>query len=158
MDGLISNSDVQLFAPHLVEDEKACAIIEIIRGASLAGTIQGVDVVAVTDHQQRARLADAAGGQQFISHAPLVLVFCGSGTPDLFLQSDAAIACTYARMAATALGLQAVQVSAFSPNEAAEAIRLPLGKTVLALLPVGYATDWSLLPLAAPRRPQPNGV
>jgi nitroreductase len=144
----------RIFASRQVEDDKARSIIEIIRGAALAGTIQNVDVIAVTDRQQCAQLAAAAGGQEFVACAPLVLVFCVSGTPDLFLQADAAIACTYARMASTALGLQAVQVSAFSPNDAAEAIGLQLGRTVLALLPVGYAMDRLPVPLPAPRRPE----
>jgi nitroreductase len=143
-----------MFAPHQVEEDKVCTIIEIIRGAALAGTIQNVDVIAVTDRQQCTRLAAAAGGQEFVACAPLVLVFCVSGTPDLFLQADVAIACTYARMASTALGLQAVQVSAFSPNEAAEAVRLPLGKTILALLPIGYAVDRLPVPVPVPRPPE----
>ncbi len=81
--------------------------------------------------------------------APVVLVFCAHparSSPkyaargeQLYSVQDATIACTYAMLAATALGLASVWVGAFEDQAVSAALNLPQGWLPVAILPLGYA-------------------
>jgi nitroreductase len=149
---------VRAFAPQAVEAEKVARVLEAANAAPSAGNLQGYEILRVTRKQDRTALARAALGQYFIAEAPLVLVFCanparsaakyGERGARLYAVQDATIACTFAMLAATALGLGTVWVGAF--NDAA--VERVLGTRELvpvAILPIGYAAE---APEPAPRR------
>jgi nitroreductase len=54
---------------------------------------------------------------------------------------DAAIACTFAILAAAALGLSTVWVGAFDEDEVRYIIKAPLAHRPVAMLPIGYAAE-----------------
>ncbi len=100
----------------------------------------------------RQRLSRAAGNQPCVAEAPVVLVFCADPTrsagawgakgAQLLCVQDATIACAYAQLAATALGLGSVWLgAAIEP----EAIRETLGLTAdlwpIILLPIGHPAE-----------------
>ncbi|MBU4225016.1 MAG: nitroreductase family protein, partial [Chloroflexi bacterium] len=62
---------------------------------------------------------------------------------------DATIACTYAMLAATALGLSTVWVGAFEEDAVREALGIPQELLPVAMLPIGYAGK---KPRITPRR------
>jgi nitroreductase len=142
-----------------VEEEKLHKILATANKAPSAGNLQGYEIYIVRSPKQRQALAKAAWDQDSLAEAPLVLVFCanpecsaeqykerGSG---LYCIQDATIACTFAMLAAKALGLDTVWVGAFDEKAVSEAIHLSPNLRPVVMLPVGYAGNDAVI---RPRR------
>lgn len=148
---------VRAYLDTPVEAEKLEQILRAVNQAPSAGNLQAFEVYVVRRPDQRKGLCVAAGGQEFLEQAPLVLVFCAHATrsknkygargEDLYCLQDATIACTFAMMAAVALGLSTVWVGAFDESGVSRLLNLPSAHRPVALLPVGYAAE----------RPGPRG-
>ena len=86
--------------------------------------------------------------QEFIAQAQTALVFCahparsagkyGERGIALYCVQDATIACAYAQLAATALGLASVWVGAFNDEMVSTAIGVSEDLRPVAILPIGY--------------------
>ncbi|MEJ2559049.1 MAG: nitroreductase family protein [Anaerolineae bacterium] len=132
-------------------------LIEIIQARQSVRASQSTQI--------KQALAKAAGNQDFLAEAPVVLVFCthparsaaryGERGKRLYCLQDASIAIAYAQLAATALGLASCWVGAFNDEQVARAIHLPTSQHPVAILPVGYPGE---SPLRAPRRSLPDLV
>ena len=142
---------VRLFAERPIEPDKLQRILEAIGRAPSAGNLQSYEVYVVRGAHERASLVRAAGGQDFLVQAPLVLVFCahparaeakyGTRGAGLYCVQDATIACTFAMLAATALGLSSVWVGAFDEEVVQQTIRAPENQRPVAMLPIGYPAE-----------------
>ena len=142
---------VRLFGDRTVEGEKLQQILEAINRAPSAGNLQAFEVYLVRETQHRTALVKAAGDQEFLAQAPVVLVFCTHAARaadryqnrgmELYCVQDASIACTYAMLAATALGLSTVWVGAFDEKAVHDIIGAPGDERPVAMLPVGYAAE-----------------
>lgn len=142
-----------------VEQDKLEAILRCASAAPSAGNLQPFEIVVVQDGEMKQALAAAALGQQAVSRAPVVLVFLhhaarsvtrySSRGRDLYTIQDTAIACTYAQLAAEALGLGSCWIGAFYPEPIGQLLKAPSGMVPAALLTVGYADE---TPSATPRR------
>jgi nitroreductase len=151
---------VRAFKLEAVPEETLGRILEIINQAPSAGNLQSYEVYLVRDAERKAALVTAARGQEFLRQAPVVLVFCanairaepkyGMRGTDLYAVQDASIACTYAMLAATSLGLASVWVGAFSEAQVSALLGLPEDQRAVALLPIGVAAE---SPAARKRRP-----
>ncbi len=151
---------IRAYLPQAVEAEKLQAILETINRAPSAGNRQAFEVYVVTRAQQRQALAQACLSQGFVAQAPVDLVFCthpalneqryGQRGATLYSPQDAAIACTFAMLTATALGLSTVWVGAFDDDAVYQVIGAPEGRRPVAVLPIGYAAE---TPRDRPRRP-----
>ena len=132
-----------------IEPEKLEQILQAINRAPSAGNRQAYEVYLVEDAPRKAALVQAAGGQEFLAQAPVVLVFCANPALNreryaqrgetLYTIQDATIACTFAMLAATALGLSSVWVGAFNEDAVHALIGEPAGQRPVAMLPIGYA-------------------
>lgn len=139
---------MRAYTPAPIEPEKLQRLLEAINRAPSAGNLQAYEVFLVTRPADREALMRAAYDQAFVAQAPVVLVFCThaalsevkyeSRGADLYCLQDADIACTFAMLAATALGLASVWVGAFDEQAAWRAIGAPQGQRPVAMLPVGY--------------------
>jgi nitroreductase len=142
-----------------VEEEKLQQILTTTNKAPSAGDLQGYEIFVVRKTAQRQALVEAAGGQQFIAEAPVTLVFCANPARsavwykkrgvNLYSVQDATIACTFAMLSASALGLASVWVGAFDENSVRIALGIPPDLVPVAMLPVGYAAKE---PRITPRR------
>jgi len=151
---------VRTFQKKPVQEEKIRKIIEAINLAPSAGDLQAYEVIVVKDPMLKDKLAKAALGQNFISEAPVCFVFVacpersskkyGRRGSEIYCIQDAAIATTYAMLAATSLELSSTWVGAFEEKAAARAVGATGGKRPVAILPVGYAAE---SPEKTPRRP-----
>jgi nitroreductase len=129
--------------------EKLEQILGAINRAPSAGNRQAYEVYLVEDAPRKAALVQASGGQEFLAQAPVVLVFCthsalnqeryGERGEHLYALQDATIACTFAMLAATALGLSSVWVGAFNDEAVHGIIQAPADEHPVAMLPIGYA-------------------
>jgi nitroreductase len=134
-------------------------ILEIVQSSPTAGNLQAYEIVIVKDSQARETLSTAALGQKFIAQAPVVLAFMalpltsGQRYRDrgvkLYSIQDATIACTYAMLAASALGLSSTWVGAFDEDAVKEVLKADTSHVPIALLPIGYAAQQ---PFSTPRR------
>ena len=113
----------------------------------------------ITKPEQRQGLDKAAYGQEFLSQAPVDLVFCANPLRssgqysqrgrELYCIQDATIACTFAMLAAQELGLATVWVGAFKDDPVRQAAGIPPELIPVAILPIGYAAE---SPKRRPRR------
>jgi len=150
-DVLNARHSIRAYAKTPVEDEKLDRIFETINQAPSAGNLQAFEVYVVTTGDDRAELANAALGQDFIAQAPVVLIFCAHATrsaeqygkrgTSLYCLQDATIACTFAMLAARALDLSSVWVGAFDEGEISRIINSPHSHRPVAMLPIGYAAE-----------------
>ncbi len=142
---------IRVFSGQPVEAKKQAMILEAANRAPSAGNLQGYEIYAVMQPEIKARLCAAGGGDAFISQADMVLVFCtnpgrsgpryGERGRELYAVQDATIACTYAQLAVTALGLGSVWVGAFDEDAVRRAIGIGQDLRPVAMLPIGYPAE-----------------
>lgn len=150
---------IRAYRDQPVEPMKLQRILKAISCAPSAGNLQSFEIYLVEEAAHKAALVTAAGDQEFLGQAPIVLVFCTRGSraverygkrgTELYCIQDAAIACTFAMLAAAALDLATVWVGAFDEQQVAQAICAGDGDRPVALLPIGYAAE---APGSKPRR------
>ena len=152
---------IRKFMAKPVTQAQVRQILEAAQQAPSAGNLQAYEIYVVKNPTVRQRLDAASGSQGPVAAAPLVLVFCavpsrsaqqyGARGEQLFCIQDATIACAYAQLAATALGLASVWIGAVHEQEVVqEALRLPEGFWPVAFLPIGHPDE---SPAKPPRRP-----
>jgi nitroreductase len=146
---------IRAFSATAVPEEKLNAILEATNRAPSAGNYQSFEVYLVQGEQKRTALTAATFGQGFVVQAPVSLVFCANPArcqyqpPDLYALEDATIACTFAMLAATAVGLSTCWIGAFNPEAVADVIGAPKSQTPVAILPIAYPAE---TPERTPRR------
>jgi nitroreductase len=159
-DAISKRGSIRIFQQRSVDKKILKRIYEAINAAPSAANLQAYQVTVVDDQERKNALMAAAYDQVCISRAPVVLVFCtvpdqsgqrfGERGAELFCIQDAAIAASYAQLAATALGLGSVWIGSFDPDEARAAIDAQPYVTPVAMLPLGYPDEE---PTESPRMP-----
>jgi nitroreductase len=129
-----------------VEREKLNCILEAINRAPSAGNFQAFEVYLIEPPELRKRIADATWDQAYMANAPLLLAFCSHPSrcqygPEPYPLEDTTIACTFAMLAVTALGLGSVWIGAFDPKKIAAVMNVPDGQIPVAILAIGYADE-----------------
>ena len=134
-----------------IEQEKLHAVLEMACAAPSAGDLQAYKVFVIRSESLRKRLAQAADNQQFISQAPVNLVFCadkarsaqryGERGKTLYAIQDATIAATYAQLAVVAAGMGSTWIGDFSEDELSALLGLDHGLTPIAILSLGYPAE-----------------
>jgi nitroreductase len=146
-----ARQSIRAFMPQPIEPEKLQRILTAIDRAPSAGNLQGYEVYLVTKRQALQALARSASGQDFITQAALALVFCahparsaqkyGQRGATLYCVQDATIACAFAQLAVTAVGLASVWVGAFDEDKVRAAIGVEADLRPVAFLPIGYPAE-----------------
>ncbi len=142
---------VRAFRPQALETEKLRRLLEAANLAPSAGNRQAYEIYLVCDEKCKSELVKAANDQEFLAQAALVLVFCahaernadryGERGEDLYCIQDATLACSFAMLAATALGLSTVWVGAFDEEAIRAVLEAPRAHRPVAILPVGYPAE-----------------
>ena len=148
---VLARRSVRSFANMPIAPDKLDALLAAVARTPTAGNLQAFHVYVVHDERCREDLAAASHQQMFVADAPVVLVFCASperSAPryadrgrELYSVQDATIACTYAMLSATDLGLSSVWIGAFDDDAVAEAVDAPDSLKPVALLPIGFAAE-----------------
>lgn len=151
---------IRAYRPESVDEGILNQILQAINSAPSAGNLQAYEVVVVREAERKRLLAQAAWGQWFIAQAPVVLVFVanpernrwryGRRGEELYALQDATIACTYAHLATTAIGLGSCWIGAFDDKAVAQAIGADPSMRPVAILPIGYPAE---TPSETGRRP-----
>jgi nitroreductase len=139
---------IRVFLDRPVELVKLEQILQAANQAPSAGNLQAYEIYLVESLAQRAGLAQSTSGQDFILQAPVALVFCAHPARSewryrqrgvtLYSVQDATIACTFAMLAATDLGLGSVWVGAFNDRAVLDVLGNPEGLTPISILLIGY--------------------
>lgn len=148
---LTARHSIRAYDPRPVEGKKLQRILEAVNGAPSAGNLQAFEIYLVCDEARKMALVRAAGDQEFLAQAPVVLIFCAHAAlsetryahrgAQLYCVQDATIACTFAMLAVTALGLSCVWVGAYDEEEVRSIIGAPVDHRPVAILPIGYAGE-----------------
>mgnify|MGYP001561059862 CR=1 FL=1 len=151
-DAITRRQSIRRFTSQPVSDAAIRQIVAATNRAPSAGNLQAYQIYIVKEASVRRRLDAVSGSQGPVAQAPVVLVFCamphrsaakyGARGEQLFCVQDATIACAYAQLAATALGLASVWIGAvFEPELIDEALKLEGDVWPIALLPIGYPAE-----------------
>jgi nitroreductase len=138
---------VRKYATRPIEPEKLNRILEAANRAPSAGNFQSFEIYVVQGEDQIKALTAVTFGQDFVAQAPLSIVFCTNPSrceyqpAETFALEDATIACTFAMMAVTALGLSSCWVGAFVPAKVAEVVGCKQNVMPMAILSIGYAAE-----------------
>ena len=135
------------YRPEEVDDDNIERILQAAKSAASAGSLQAYQIFIFRDSATKELLARAAYDQDFISEAPVCMVFCadpersgseyGKRGRELYSIQDATIAASFALLRAVDLGLGTVWVGAFNEFQVKGIVKSDNLKPV-ALLPVGY--------------------
>jgi nitroreductase len=156
---ILKRRSIRTYTAQPVEPEKVQQILDAACRAPSAGNLQAYEIYVVTNAKKRDSLSCAALAQEHVLQAPVDLVFCTNPARSdaytergktLFTIQDATIACTFAMLVATALGLSCAWVGAFDEKAVRQIIGAPENQTPVAILPIGYPAE---KPPATPRRP-----
>jgi nitroreductase len=158
-DVIKNRHSIRTFSDKAVEEEKLQQILETANLAPSAGNLQAYEIYVVTDAKKRDGLSCAALAQEYVAVAPVALVFCTHpeltegryterGTR-LYTVQDATIACSFAMLAATNLGLGSVWVGTFDEKVVRLIIGAPDSQVPVVILAIGYAAEF---PEQHPRR------
>lgn len=151
---------VRRFETRPVDAADLRRVLEAANRAPSAGNLQPYRILIVRSGAVKRALCRAALEQEALVQAPVVLAFVALPKvsaaryrrrgAELYAVQDATIACAYAQLAATALGLATVWIGAFDDDAVAQVLRLREEERPVALLPLGYAAE---APAPTPRKP-----
>ena len=136
---------VRNYEDKAVPEEKLRRILEAARLAPSASNRQPWKFVVVRDRALRQELVQAAGGQDFVGQAPVVIVAV-STMPEYVMNCgvpshpvDLAIAVCHMMLVATDEGLGTCWIGRFSQERVKEILKIPEKYRVVALLPLGFS-------------------
>lgn len=148
---LASRHSCRAFKHIPIDDQYIKSILESAQTAPSAGNLQSYAIYMIAAPGALGDLVYAAERQSFINEAPLVLIFCacpaiskgryGDRGEFLYSVQDATIACAYAQLAATALGLASVWVGAFNEDLVCKLLGLRKEHFPIAILPIGEKAE-----------------
>jgi len=148
---LKARHSVRAYKDKEIEEDKIYQILEAANSAPSAGNLQSYEIVLIRDKERKKKIAAASYNQNFIAQAPIILVFCaniyksstkyGERGEKLYALQDATIACSYAQLAATTLGLASCWIGAFDEEKIKKIINAPAHIKPVAILPIGYAAE-----------------
>jgi nitroreductase len=140
---------VRNFQDWAISQKDIKRILESAHSAPSAGNLKARDIVIVKDKKTKKAIAEAALSQNFIAGAPIVLIFFATdksikkygGRGILYAIQDATIACSFACVQATMLGLGSCWIGAFDEDEIISILKVNKNWSPVAILPVGYKND-----------------
>lgn len=126
-----------------VPEEKLLKVLEAARLAPSASNRQRWKFIVVREEKRRQELARAAGGQNHVAKAPVVIAAVAT-MPEYVMRCgvpayavDLAIAVDHMTLAAVDEGLGTCWIGAFSQEEARDILGVPENYRIVTLLPLG---------------------
>jgi len=154
-DAVQGRRSIRRYSSKPVEEEKLNRILETARLSPSAGNGQAWKFIVVRDENTRKKLAEAAGEQQFVAEAPVVIAACGTDPSKVMMCGqprytvDVSIAVAYMILEAHELGLGTCWLGHFDENAVKRILGIPDGVRVVAMTPLGYPAEF---PSQRPRK------
>ena len=139
-----------------VPEDKLLRILEAARLAPSGGNRQPWKFIVVREVKRRQELCRAAGGQNHVGNAPVVIAavatapegLMGCGVPGYAV--SLAIAVDHMTLAATEEGLGTCWIGAFSQEEARDILKVPESCQIVCLLTLGFPNETGRLKVRKP--------
>ncbi|HOA98900.1 MAG TPA: nitroreductase family protein [Candidatus Atribacteria bacterium] len=147
---------IRKFRAEEVEEEDLREILEAARLAPSASNLQPWKFIVIKSDKKKRLIAQAAGGQEFVGEAPVVIIACATGRGGFiggYMESwpvDVAISVTHLLLAAWDRGLGTCWIGDFDEEKVKEICEIPPEVRVVAIVPMGYPVK---IPQATSRRP-----
>lgn len=151
IDAIKTRKSVRTYRDQLVEEDKLKAVLEAGQLAPSASNRQEWRFVIVREVETRKKIAQAAGNQDFIAQAPVVIVACADTNEHVMrcgqacYPIDVAIALDHITLAAVELGLGTCWIGLFDEKKVKSILGIPEKMRVVELMPLGYPTDPSAI-------------
>ena len=139
------------YSDKKVDEDLIQSILQAVNRAPSAGNFQSFEIFVVKDEEVRKALVPICFNQEFIAQAPVSLIFMtnserslstyGEMADSLFSYQDATIACAYAELAVTALGMSACWIGGFKDDELHSLVHAPAEWKTNSILCFGYPAD-----------------
>lgn len=151
IEAIKTRKSVRSYLDKAVEDEKLFHILGAARLAPSAFNRQRWRFVIVRDRRTREKLSKVAKIPTFVKKSPIIIVACAKtdscmmryGQPCFPI--DVAIALDHITLAAVEYGLGSCWINAFDENKVKEILGIPDEIRVIALMPLGYPSDPSVV-------------
>jgi nitroreductase len=154
-----ARQSVRAYQSRGLEPDQLQAVLSAANQSPSAGNLQAYQILLIREKNLMLQLAQVTYNQDFLTQAPVVLVFCadversgakyGEAGERLFCVQDATIATAYAQLAATALGLATCWIGAFDEQKVSRLLGVKPSLRPVAILPVGWPAE---SPTRTPRR------
>ena len=142
---------IRRFKEKDIEKDKIRKLLQAANSAPSAGNLQAYQIILVKNKDTSKKLAHFAWDQDFISQAPINLVFCADGRRSaqrygmrgetLYSIQDATISCAHVHLTAVDLGLGSVMVGAFDEGGVSRLLKIPNNLRPIIILPIGYPDE-----------------
>lgn len=138
------------YSDRVVEEEKINMILESARRAPSACNFQPISIIVIRNKKIIDNISDYSGnGKEWIKKASVIFVICSERNKSWVNRSsgksthiiDAAIVTEYMSLMAADIGLSSCWIKGYIEKEIKQLLYIPNDIDVVALLPVGYATD-----------------
>ena len=132
---------VRVYDSRPVPRNRLLKVLEAGRCAPSASNRQPWHFIVVTDSEKREKLSRGTYAR-FLAETPVVIVGCGDtvASPKWFMV-DVAIALENMVLAATGEGLGTCWIGSFDEADLKQALKIPEGYRVVALLALGYPAE-----------------
>lgn len=144
---ILTRRSIRNFLPDPIPDSDLNEILNAGCSAPSAGNCQPWRVVVVRNASCKEQLASCAGGQTFMTQAPVVLVICavaaesaeryGIRGEELYVLQDTAALTNTILLAAHSLGYGSCWIGAFNEEGVSRTLRLPKDMRPVAMVPLG---------------------
>jgi nitroreductase len=137
-------ASVRDYTDQPVSDETLARILEAGRLAPSAKNRQSWRFVAIIDSDVRARIQDAAFGQEYVGQAPAIIALCTTNIEykmpngQLSYPIDLALAGSFMMLQAQHEGLGSCLVTTFREDDVKSILTVPYSMRVVLLLTVGH--------------------
>jgi len=142
---------VRSFGDKKVDDAQIVKLLRNAHRAPSAGFLQQQEFIVVKDMAIKAKLAEAAVGQDFIAQAPVVIVVCantdrvvkryGDRGVNFYSIIDGAFASMLTLLTVVNEGLAACFVGAFEDAKVGKILKLPKHVKPIGIIPVGHSDE-----------------
>lgn len=138
---------IRAFKAEPLDDRVIEEALEMANLAPSAGNLQARDFIVVKNEDTKRALAEAAYDQDFVSEAPVVIVFCanlkrighyGERGRTLYCLQDSAAAVENMLLYLHGKGVGSVWVGAFDEEKARKVLEVPSESRPVAIIPIGY--------------------
>lgn len=145
-----SRHSTRAYTKDKIDKEKLQRILNAANMAPSAGNLQAYEIFVVINYEKRKALAKTSGDQDFLSQAPVCLVFCanpdesssryGKRGRNLYCVQDATIAAAFAVLKAVDEGLSTAWVGSFDDDTVRKIVGC--GSSVpVAIIPIGEPAE-----------------
>lgn len=151
MQAIFDRRSIRKFLDKPVEEEKVLKILDAGLHAPSAGNLQDWQFIVVREHGKRIQLSEAAGGQYWISAAPIIIVLCsktnrlrrifGEQGENIYSIIDCSLSAENMLLTAFSEGLGSCLVATFDKDAVRRILDIPPEIKVYAIIPVGYAAE-----------------